>query len=419
MMSKPKELLSERPPDDVVFDILTRLPAKSLVRFSYYYNNVLYLWNPSIGKFKKLVTTSTGGVHGFAYDSQNNDFKILRMGAEVAEVYTLMLKGSLALIVISDHTPWDRNTCHISVMREYGVVESWTTKTVPLDFTQGFFGCTDSGELLIQFFESPPISFDPENLNEYLLGIEAPHWLSYTAYLMESLVLLDQHNEAEMEPDIPLCPREATNTSSDAHLLRAKYPSLPSWEVKVMNDFGEGETMIVPRLNHDRYEHAWMGGPFEADFVEECYSLIKSMKNWIWSSSQSSFARQNKLSHEIDLLHNRVESQANTIRTLERCLWSFGPREAGGSRDPWIQSSSQSSVAYQNNPSHEIDLLRNKIESQASTIRTLERCLWSLGPREAGGSSDLVPDAADGVNPSPGDEGNPMNLKMKSKEGSA
>uniref|UniRef100_A0A2N9FET8 F-box associated beta-propeller type 1 domain-containing protein n=1 Tax=Fagus sylvatica TaxID=28930 RepID=A0A2N9FET8_FAGSY len=465
---------------------------------SYYYNNVLYLWNPSIGKFKKLVTTSTGGVHGFAYDSQNNDFKILRMGAEVAEVYTLstdswrkvviseslsesidyiylsslffngalhsiarsgschfilafdindeifrkimlpqndnfggigqsgltsewlaVLKGSLALIVISDHTPWDRNTCHISVMREYGVVESWTTKTVPLYFTQGFFGCTDNGELLIQFFESHPISFDPENLNEYLLGIEASHWLSYTAYLMESLVLLDQHNEAEMEPDIPLCPREATNTSSDAHLLRAKYPSLPSWEVKVMNDFGEGETMIVPRLNHDRYEHAWMGGPFEADFVEECYSLIKSMKNWIWSSSQSSFARQNKLSHEIDLLHNRVESQANTIRTLERCLWSFGPREAGGSRDPWIQSSSQSSVAYQNNPSHEIDLLRNKIESQASTIRTLERCLWSLGPREAGGSSDLVPDAADGVNPSPGDEGNPMNLKMKSKEGSA
>jgi hypothetical protein len=57
------------------------------------------------------------------------------------------------------------------------------------------------------------------------------------------------------------------------------------------------------------------------------------------------------------LQHNRVESQANTIRTLERCLWSFGPREAGGSSDPWIRSSSQSSVACQNNLSHEIDLL--------------------------------------------------------------
>ena len=28
-------------------------------------------------------------INKFAYDSQNNDFKILRMGAEVAEVYTL------------------------------------------------------------------------------------------------------------------------------------------------------------------------------------------------------------------------------------------------------------------------------------------------------------------------------------------
>jgi hypothetical protein len=54
-----------------------------------------------------------------------------------------------------------------------------------------FFGCTDSGELLIQVFENTPASFDPETLNENLLGINSPHWLSYTGYLMESLVLLD------------------------------------------------------------------------------------------------------------------------------------------------------------------------------------------------------------------------------------
>jgi hypothetical protein len=63
-------------------------------------------------------------------------------------------------------------------------------------------------------------------------------------------------------------------------------------------------------------------------------------------------------------------------------------------------------------------LQRNKIESQASTIRTLERCLWSFGPREAGGSSDLISDAADCVTP-PGDEGNPMNTTLQSKEGSS
>ena len=78
-------------------------------------------------------------------------------------------------------------------MREYGAVESWTTRIVPLDFTEVFFGCTDSGELLIQVFENTPLaSFDPETLNKNLLGINSPHWLSYTGYLMESLVLLDQ-----------------------------------------------------------------------------------------------------------------------------------------------------------------------------------------------------------------------------------
>ena len=250
----------------------------------YYHNNVLYLWNPSIRKFKKLVATyltewifNTTAL-GLAYDSQNNDFKILRIvqqaGTEVAEVYTLstdswrkvvvsveslsgsiayiessspclffngalhsiawsggrhfilafdvndeifreimlpqinfdeisqtfewlaVLKGSLALIVCSeadDHGHPGRDTCQISVMREYGAVESWTTRIVPLAFTEVFFGCTDSGELLIQVFENTPLaSFDPETLNKNLLGINSPHWLSYTGYLMESLVLLDQ-----------------------------------------------------------------------------------------------------------------------------------------------------------------------------------------------------------------------------------
>ncbi|GMY19261.1 F-box/kelch-repeat protein At3g06240-like isoform X1 [Fagus crenata] len=175
-----------------------------------------------------------------------------------------------------------------------------------------------------------------------------------------------------MKPAPPLCheriPREATNTYSYARPLREKYPSLPSWEVQVTNDSGEGETMIVPR----KYPNVpWTGGSVDTDFVEECYSLIGSMKNWIWSSSQSSFARQNKLSHENDKL------------------------------------------------SHENNLLRNRVESQASTIRTLERCIWSFGPCEAGGSSDPIPDATGGVTPSPAGECNPMNTILQSKKDSS
>ncbi|GMY19243.1 F-box/kelch-repeat protein At3g06240-like isoform X2, partial [Fagus crenata] len=109
-----------------------------------------------------------------------------------------------------------------------------------------------------------------------------------------------------MEPDTPLSPernpREATNTSSDARPFHVNYPFLPLWEVQVMSDSREDE-------NHDCFalkacSLCAMDGRrgnllVEADFVEDCYSLIGSMKNWILSSSQSSFA---PLSHEIDLL---------------------------------------------------------------------------------------------------------------------
>nr|POE92211.1 hypothetical protein CFP56_27606 [Quercus suber] len=164
---------------------------------------------------------------------------------------------------------------------------------------------------------------------------------------MESLVLLGQgenetnrETEAETETDTSLCLEEnsrETDSSSDTLPLSSKYPSLPSWEVQVTNDSGEFETMLVPRSKHVPYV-PWTGGPAEANFVEECYSLIESMKNWISSSYQLSFVRQNELSHEIGLLQNKVESQASTIKTLKRCLYSLGTHDVGGSSDPVTDS---------------------------------------------------------------------------------
>ncbi|XP_075673160.1 F-box/kelch-repeat protein At3g23880-like [Castanea sativa] len=65
--------------------------------------HIIYLWNPSIRMFKKLVATRFNRKHneraaiGFAYDSLNNDFKILRIVCNAmfneseaeAEIYTL------------------------------------------------------------------------------------------------------------------------------------------------------------------------------------------------------------------------------------------------------------------------------------------------------------------------------------------
>uniref|UniRef100_A0A2N9H3L6 F-box associated beta-propeller type 1 domain-containing protein n=1 Tax=Fagus sylvatica TaxID=28930 RepID=A0A2N9H3L6_FAGSY len=50
-------------------------------------DEIIYLWNPSIRKYKKLVATCLTHPHdgitvGLAYHSQNNDYKVLRIMSE-------------------------------------------------------------------------------------------------------------------------------------------------------------------------------------------------------------------------------------------------------------------------------------------------------------------------------------------------
>ncbi|XP_030934863.1 uncharacterized protein LOC115960220 [Quercus lobata] len=249
-------------------------------------NTILHLWNPSIRKFK-MLSVPYNNYHyaysftlGLAYHSQNNDYKILRIVSYVevfgvklppaeAEVYTLstdswrrsvisfesdsepnvgsifqthaelvVFKGSLAMIVFVESEFGLIDRYHLWVMSEYGVVESWTKIIVQVAGVDNFFGCTDCGELLFNI-GAEVISYDPESLNKNKLGIfiGLDTWLGCTTDLLESLVLLDQNDEAEIEviePDSPLSlkenPREA-NPSLDACPFRLKYPSLPSWEV--------------------------------------------------------------------------------------------------------------------------------------------------------------------------------------------
>uniref|UniRef100_A0A2N9FDL9 Uncharacterized protein n=1 Tax=Fagus sylvatica TaxID=28930 RepID=A0A2N9FDL9_FAGSY len=87
-----------------------------------------------------------------------------------------VFKGSLALIVLGEN----------------------------LDGFDRFFCCTDSGELLIHTFERGVVSYDPESLNWNKLGILRPLWLSYTADLMENLVLLDQQkSKSKQKQKVP------------------------------------------------------------------------------------------------------------------------------------------------------------------------------------------------------------------------
>ena len=104
-----------------------------------------------------------------------------------------VFKGLLALIAFSYALNEFIDGCHIWVMREYGVVESWTEKIVPLENVRQFFGCTGSGELVITKSIVPVqlFSFDPKSLDKNNLGIQDPLPEAYTANFIESLVLLN------------------------------------------------------------------------------------------------------------------------------------------------------------------------------------------------------------------------------------
>ena len=245
--------------------------------------HIIYLWNPSIRMFKKLLATpltdeDTISVIGLAYNSQNNDFKILRLlsvflGPEAeAEIYSLstdswrkvvismeflggyepnfgtidiyppciffngalhsvaasshhvfilsfnvndesfreimwpptflycvpgyftelaLFKGSLAVFIYGNNHLGV--LCHIWVMEEYGVAESWTRKyMVQMDwFWDGhFFGFADNGELLIKNAFGL-VSIDLESQNQNIHAIEGADWVGSTTNSMESLILLD------------------------------------------------------------------------------------------------------------------------------------------------------------------------------------------------------------------------------------
>ena len=89
----------------------------------------------------------------------------------------MVIKGLLGFVVFHHLS----DVCLIWVMREYGVVESWTQRIELVYLGERFYGCTDSGL----------VSLDPDSLNEKNLGIRRPRSLRYTTDFMENLVLVD------------------------------------------------------------------------------------------------------------------------------------------------------------------------------------------------------------------------------------
>ena len=157
-----------------------------------------------------------GGLHSIAYtpdhkfilsfDVNDESFCEIMLpqnyldGISLRSEHLVVFKGLLALIVFEQS-----GICYIWLMQEYGLVESWTKRHIPITGIDIFFGCTVNGEFLItkyspygRFLSCDPkriILLDPESLNEKkILGIPGNADVTYTANLMENLVLLNEVN---------------------------------------------------------------------------------------------------------------------------------------------------------------------------------------------------------------------------------
>jgi F-box interacting protein len=156
------------------------------------------------GALHSLAYTTEGNKFILSFDFNDERFREITLPGDYLDglivlnlEHLAVFKGSLALIAFGEfEIEMDDDTgiveiCHIWEMKEYGDVKSWTKKIVFVESVNRFFGCTRNGELLIETNEGNQFSVDPENEEEYDLGIQHPLRVAYTTNIMESLLFVD------------------------------------------------------------------------------------------------------------------------------------------------------------------------------------------------------------------------------------
>uniref|UniRef100_A0A2N9H529 F-box domain-containing protein n=1 Tax=Fagus sylvatica TaxID=28930 RepID=A0A2N9H529_FAGSY len=116
-------------------------------------------------------------------------------------VQTLVHRGSLSLLCNHNNEFRTNKFCSVWVMKEYGVVDSWT-KQFTVDFNGGMvrvLGLRKNGHILVEARVRSGwelSSYDPESQQVNNIGI---HGMAYDFHIdnyMESLVMLDKPNDA-------------------------------------------------------------------------------------------------------------------------------------------------------------------------------------------------------------------------------
>ncbi|XP_023872558.2 F-box/kelch-repeat protein At3g23880 [Quercus suber] len=181
-------------------------------------------WHPE-------AASLNGAVYFVANDWGNTSSKVLsfNLGDEVfrmislpngksglyAHIFTSVFKGLLSLICYEQWHMDEHYSCSIWVMKEYGVVDSWT-KQFTIDLNMGYWkvlGFWKNDHVLVQKIQPHGLmvfSYDPESQQVKNLGFCKSAGFPYADNYVENLVLLDKPNdvvskeESEQEEEVQI-----------------------------------------------------------------------------------------------------------------------------------------------------------------------------------------------------------------------
>ena len=116
-------------------------------------------------------------------------------------IFNSVFKGLLSLICYEKWYTDEHYSCSIWVVKEYGVVDSWT-KQFTIDLNMQYWkvlGFWKNDHVLVQKMQSDDLmlsSYDPESQQVKNLGFCKSTCYSYADNYVENLVLLDKPNDA-------------------------------------------------------------------------------------------------------------------------------------------------------------------------------------------------------------------------------
>ncbi|GMY11563.1 protein MAIN-LIKE 2-like [Fagus crenata] len=147
-------------------------------------------------------------------------------------------------------------------------------------------------------------------------------------YIMKALAAQCPDDTSSSPLAAPTAPENSPRTPTscfthskapDSRPVGTKFWSLPEWEVSKLNELGQATSVSLPRLPLVP-NVPWMETAPTVELGEECYSMIHSLRAFIFNESSAAFEQRTRLMTEITRLRAIVKTQQASINSLEQCV---------------------------------------------------------------------------------------------------